>query len=482
MRNVRPDTLFNITISNDGKELTIASKNSKLWLHTQLGIFIIYNDEYADIFKEYYEKIQQLETKIQNELAQEYKLDPSTIEKILQMEGFQSLILEVTTACNMRCKYCVYSGIYNGYRVHGTEFMPIEIALKAVKMYKHYLDKYWISNPFREPVVGFYGGEPLLAFNIIKKVVSLSNELFRRDGYDVVYSITTNGTLINDKVAEFLARNSFVVAISLDGPKEEHDKRRKYIDGKGTFEDVMRGLITLYKAYKRNGQEPRIIIECVIDPTTNLRNLREFFNSMQDYITALRITYVRPYGTNYYERIDFKRYMEFQYELQELKRAFIEYIKNRIFEERREIFMDSFFGTSLYSVIAEPVLYRRSLPFLNYGRFCIPGSKLYVTVNGRILPCEKVSSHLVIGDVNRGIGIEKILDILSYVRDFQKVHCAKCPIRYCCPACLAFVYPYDKKACQTLLQTVIGMYMLFLEVYEHAGSALIDYVFSWLKT
>lgn len=120
------------------------------------------------------------------------------------------LILQVTQNCNLRCDYCIYSGGYYT-RTHSNKKMNFELAKSGID----YLIKH--SRNSQKLFLGFYGGEPLLEFNLIKKCIEYIEQ--EGEGKKFDYVITTNATLINDEILEFFVKNDFKVTISLDGPK-----------------------------------------------------------------------------------------------------------------------------------------------------------------------------------------------------------------------------------------------------------------------
>ena len=123
------------------------------------------------------------------------------------------LILQVTQNCNLRCKYCVYSGSYVN-RTHSNKRMSFETAKKAVDFYyRHNRNK-------KNAIIGFYGGEPLLEMDLIKRVVEYSKKLF--EGKFIVFNITTNATLLTEDIIHFFNDNNIGLTISLDGPKSVH--------------------------------------------------------------------------------------------------------------------------------------------------------------------------------------------------------------------------------------------------------------------
>ena len=94
--------------------------------------------------------------------------------------------------------------------------------------------------------ITFFGGEPLLQFDLMRKIVDYVNSINKKD-YHVGYSIITNGTLFTDEIVSFLKDNNFVVTVSLDGAREVHDRMRKFKDGRGSF-DVIANNIKKYNS------------------------------------------------------------------------------------------------------------------------------------------------------------------------------------------------------------------------------------------
>ena len=143
-----------------------------------------------------------------------------------------SLVLQVTQQCNLRCRYCVYSGHYKG-RTHSGRRMSWNIAKQAIDLVVGH------SRDCSEFEFGFYGGEPLLAFDLIKQCVEYIHRRF--PGKSVTYYLTTNATLLTCEMMDFFCKNEFMLTISLDGPEYIHDKYRVYADvsRRGTFNDVV---------------------------------------------------------------------------------------------------------------------------------------------------------------------------------------------------------------------------------------------------
>ena len=151
------------------------------------------------------------------------------------------LTLQVTQQCNLRCAYCAYSGIYEGNRTHSCLRMDWDTAKKAI-------DFFLSRTPETSRVViGFYGGEPLLEFELIKKCVEYAKS--QVEGKEIRFNMTTNGTLLSDEVVDFLVENDVMLSISLDGSEEEHDANRKFVNGKGSFSTIIKNIMRIKDRY-----------------------------------------------------------------------------------------------------------------------------------------------------------------------------------------------------------------------------------------
>ncbi len=182
-------------------------------------------------------------------LADHAPQEPAKVErvwfekKLYELDDFWGrmaslLILGITERCNLCCDYCCYSGKFVGHRPHRNRSMPREIAEKAII---DYLGNEPASDGDFYPVT-FYGGEPLLEFGLMKELVAFADDLAQKHGKWFRYAITTNGTLLDDEATDFLVAHNFMVIVSFDGPKKSHDRYRKFRDGRGSFDLVMKNL------------------------------------------------------------------------------------------------------------------------------------------------------------------------------------------------------------------------------------------------
>lgn len=150
--------------------------------------------------------------------------------KVFERKDIKSLCLHVAHDCNMRCRYCFASqGDFAGSRI----LMREEVAFRAVDFL---LEK---SGSHKVLEIDFFGGEPLMNFEVVKAAVDYGNFKAKEAGKRLRYTITTNGLLLNDEIIDFINENMYNVVFSLDGRPEVNDRMRAFAGGKGTYREVV---------------------------------------------------------------------------------------------------------------------------------------------------------------------------------------------------------------------------------------------------
>ena len=140
---------------------------------------------------------------------------------------FKALCLHMAHTCNLKCSYCFAGdGEYSG----GTKLMPLEVAKKAVDLL---LSK---SGNKKNVEIDFFGGEPMLNFDVVKETVAYAQAEQDKYNKEVHFTITTNGTILDEESLEFINKYMDNVVISIDGRKKVHDKFRLYADGRGSYD------------------------------------------------------------------------------------------------------------------------------------------------------------------------------------------------------------------------------------------------------
>ena len=147
-------------------------------------------------------------------------------------DGLDALVLNVTERCNLACSYCLFSGSYENERSETSVKMKPETAKRAIDGFVP-LSKQTTS-------IGFYGGEPLSNFDLVREVVRYMAVVYPEK--TPVFMMTSNFCNVSDRVIEELIKNGVYLTVSLDGPKEIHDKNRKFKDGRPTWDKIMENL------------------------------------------------------------------------------------------------------------------------------------------------------------------------------------------------------------------------------------------------
>ncbi len=151
----------------------------------------------------------------------------------------KALCLHIAHSCNLNCSYCFASqGKYHGQR-----------ALMSFEVGKRALDFLVENSPGRRNLeVDFFGGEPLMNFDVVKKLVEYARSIEKDKGKNFRFTLTTNGMLIDDDVIEFANKEMSNVVLSLDGRREVHDRYRVDYNGKGSFDTIVPKFQKLVKA------------------------------------------------------------------------------------------------------------------------------------------------------------------------------------------------------------------------------------------
>lgn len=353
--------------------------------------------------------------------------DPEKVKRELLRNGLNQLTLSVTEKCNLRCKYCTYSDNYSYSRGYSTADMSFETARQAIDQFFALVELGNRYNPYRKISVGFYGGEPLLNFQLIKNCVEYIFTVY--PDYDVLFTISTNGTLLNAEISEYLMKKDFSISVSLDGPKEEHDRNRVYANGKGTFNDIIRNIGPIIDS----GYE-KISSLVVFDVTSDLFKIQDFFNRKDIPPVSNATMPNRYHGCTYYDRFlpeDFERFNE---QIKMAKEAYLSHLNE---ETEKVSFFDQIFGNPSYKTLAGPaVLTDYNAYMIPCTGTCTPGKKIYVDVHGLFYPCERVCEAFTIGDCRTGLDFTRISKLLDdYFSSLD--YCRECKHRKLCSKCFS---------------------------------------------
>lgn len=337
------------------------------------------------------------------------------------------ITLQVTQQCNLNCEYCVYSGSYYN-RHHSDKRMKWETAKKAID----YLIKN--SQDSDQIAISFYGGEPLIEFELIKKcVVYAEREV---EGKRVLFNFTTNGTLLTDEIISFLVEHNISILVSLDGSKSVHDKHRKFIDGTGSFEVIMKNLSKIKKDYSEYYGK-RVSFNTVLDPANGFTKVKDFFanntifDNMMFSSSTISDNYAKTelqYSEEFTEELEYEMFKLFMWKLGKIESQDVSPLVLNYFSTHKRI-------ATMMNYHQDKILTKN-----HRGGPCLPGVKrLFVSVDGNLFPCERVSetsNAAYLGNIEQGINLKNALELLNIEKKTSE-NCRSCWAYYFCNICVA---------------------------------------------
>ncbi len=330
------------------------------------------------------------------------------------------LLLQMTTKCNLNCDYCVYSENYAHMENHGNEDMSHDTVIKSIDFFAEH------NRNCDEAEISFYGGETLLCFREMREAVTYAREKFA--GKKLVFSITTNGMLLNSEVADWLDQNPDVrTTITLNGPF--HDEHRKTVSGKGSLAYIMSNLRSIKGEYPQLWRD-RIHFIANITKVSELEKLRDFYRNEVDKNPSI-ITHVRSQDGN-----EFIQDMIHESNHDQNKERFsIEYCKNK------DPFLNAYFGNSMNAV--ENRLIKENDRVGVIGS-CLPFTeKLFVHADGKFGICETACDKVILGDLQNGFDYDILAQIYEKAFLLFNNCCKECWAKNLCTVCFKDILDTD---------------------------------------
>jgi uncharacterized protein len=315
----------------------------------------------------------------------------------------KALCLHVAHDCNLRCPYCFGdTGEYCGER----GLMTKEVGRAAID--------FMLANcaPRNLCEIDFFGGEPLLNFELIKELVAYAREEGAKYGKELMFTVTTNGVLLNEDVCSYLNANRIKVVLSIDGRKEVHDRMRFFPGGKGSYNHILPRLQAMAAARSEE--------DCVIRGTFTRHNtdfLADILHLVDQGFTYLSLEPVVAKEASYGLRES------------DLPVIFNEYerLAQTYIQRHREGNPFRFFHFDVY-LNQGPCLAKRIAG-------CGAGHEYFaVTPTGGIYPCHQFvgRKEFLLGDVWQGIRRTDICTDFQAAHVYNKEECCSCWARFFC--------------------------------------------------
>ena len=379
--------------------------------------------------------------KIISFLEREYGLDPSfKIKALLHPDTnklqylldktLEQLTLQITQQCNLACSYCPYADFHSPLqRNHSNKSMIWEIAQKSIDFFlAHSVDN-------DEITISFYGGEPLLAFPLIKKSIEYIKKKVTSKKY--CFSLTTNATLLEKDICEFLVDNNFSLLLSIDGNEEIHNLNRVFATGEGSYKCIKNNIMYLMDYCSEQYLSEKVKINMVVDPQSDFDKLLDFFSDpfwtpINKQISMIDDKYL---SKKYLANNDFiakLEYCKFLTLLKDMRIVDSNIKKEGIFES----YIHELFNKYKLFFERNSILSETACP----SGPCTAGKRrLFVDVYGNFYPCEHVSENcptIRIGNIATGFDMNSIKKIIN-IAQLTEEECKECWCLRHCQVCIA---------------------------------------------
>lgn len=325
----------------------------------------------------------------------------------------KALCLHVAHTCNLNCEYCFAAqGKYHGERA----VMSFEVGKRAIDFLIEN------SGTRKNLEVDFFGGEPLMNFDVVKKIVAYARSIEKEHGKNFRFTLTTNGMLIDDDVIDFANRECHNVVLSLDGRREVHDNLRKTVNNKGSYDIIL----PKFKEFvKRRGGKNYYMRGTFTHNNTDFTN--DIFHMLDMGFNELSMEPVVCDPSDSYALTEEDLPILFeQYEI----------LAKKMIERRREGRPFTFYHYML-DLSHGPCIYKRISG-------CGSGTEyMAVTPWGELYPCHQFvgDEKYSLGDIWKGVVNTEIRDEFKLCNAYARKECKDCWARlYCSGGCAANAY------------------------------------------
>lgn len=328
----------------------------------------------------------------------------------------KALCLNISHDCNLRCKYCFAS---TGDFGTGRKLMPFEVGKAAI-------DFLLENSVGRENLeVDFFGGEPLMNFDVVKQIVAYARSKEKEHHKNFRFTMTTNGILLNDEIIDYLNAEMYNVVLSIDGRKEVNDNMRVRVDGSGSYDKILPGF---KKLVEKRGEK-----EWYVRGTYTKENL--------DFSEDIFHLYEQGFEEISVEPVIEDPEKVYAIKEEDLEKIYAEYDKlvDRITEIRKSGKHINFFHFMI-DLDQGPCVVKRL-------RGCGSGNEyICITPDGDIYPCHQFVGieEYKMGNIEEGTFDENIKKEFAGSHVYSKPACGDCWARfYCSGGCNANNYIYN---------------------------------------
>ena len=338
------------------------------------------------------------------------------------MPEVEMFILGITEQCNLRCKYCCYSGFYQSNRTHSNRHM----SENDIEEIYDFIDQMTSIHPLR---IAFYGGEPLTKYDLVQYAITKAEERWNKE---VIFSVTTNATLLSIERIEWLMAHHVKMEISIDGTVKFHNRNRVDQAGKGSFHQMYQALSYIVNEHHEYLSNIKLLM--TLPSVEDLPTIAEEWNNdvVLRQLTPSHITGLAP---NFAKGVVKKEYTT----LKEKYLALLDF-----YEQHQD-------WTVLKAYFDECIAYWKDRPIVDAGSSvpmstCMPrNTKLYIDASKQIAVCEKISDSYRIGCVQDGIDWNKANSHVATYYKKRVQRCSHCSAIRVCDLCLTAIEFNDEQ-------------------------------------
>jgi uncharacterized protein len=386
-------------------------------------------------------------------------------------EDLKSVILSPTDNCNLCCTYCSCWKRGNT-KTRKSNTMEWEMLKKSIDYSEAH------SKKTKDLSFSFFGGEPLINKELILRGMDYAKEIFTKNGRDVHFSITTNGTLLDEQIVREFCDRNVNISVSIDGGEEIHDISRRFANNDGSFKKIKYNLDQIIKKYP--------------DYSKNKLRLNSVYNSGELWLTAAAISeLLDEWGC---ENINGIRFVPkftsggntpipiTSESINFYKKIHDDFVNTMKKGEALDMITEAIYLEDITRIHS-----RKEFSDIKYflpTAMCIPGiDSLFISSGGVFHICEKLDSSLKIGDLNSGLDIDTLCEILMRWYKKQYDSCIQCWAMNFCSLCLAHMKNLDFKSfdvtpiCQNMKSEVLSDMITYCTIRETNDKAFDSVVF-----
>ncbi len=352
------------------------------------------------------------------------------------ISNIKQVVFETTEKCNLQCKYCYYGEYYQDVADRKNHDMPTEYAnilWKYLNEKQHSrFNQSWEGLLY----ISFYGGEPLMNMVLIKNIIKAE----KSNNRNIIYSMTTNATLL-DKYMDFLVANDVHLIISLDG-NEINNSFRVFHNNAPSFHKILSNLKLLQKQYPEYF-EKNVKFNAVLHSKNSIEDIYNFFktefNKLPNISELNDSNISKEKEDGFYSA--YRNKTESLKQLENYEKIETELFLNTPTSHSALIFLHQYLSF-VYKSYEDLIKANNRKIFISTGT-CLPFSKkMFVTVDGKLLPCEKIQHKFSLGNVNKtGVHIDTVEIAAKYNWYFKLLssQCSVCYRQMSCNQCVFYL-------------------------------------------